>query len=144
MKFDMGRRKDFKSETDFLKDVFARNREAITKVYGKGAEETFIDAVQSMKVAKEINIRQVLNELSRSNAFTPKGDIMKENAIQGLKSWDLYQDFRNLTRDEKTGRFTKVDYSKLKWDKESSRYVYDGRVAIVFNDSPQGVSLFLI
>lgn len=144
MKFDVGRRKDFKTEEAFLEDVFARNREVISSVLGVNAESKFIDQVQSLKELRDVNVRQAIKIVSRYKAFTPKSDIMKENAIQGLKSWDLYQDFRNLTRDEKTGRFTKVDYSKLKWDRESNRYIYDNRIAIVYNDSPKGVSLFLI
>ena len=143
MKFDIGRRKDFKTEEAFLKDVFARNREVISSVLGDEAESKFIEQVQSLKELRDVNVRQAIKIVSRYEAFTPKSDIMKENAIQGLKSWDLYRDFRNLTRDEK-GRFTKVDYSKLKWDRESNRYVYDNKVAIVYNDSPKGVSLFLI
>lgn len=143
MKFDMGRRKDFKTETDFLKDVFARNREAITKVYGEDAEKTFIDAVLSNKEVKEVNIRQAVTLLSRAKAFTPYEETAKRNVIEAMKNFDTYQEFRNLTRDEK-GRFTRVDMSKLVWDRDSQSYIYNNRVIISFLDSPKRVTLSLI
>lgn len=143
MKFDMGRRKDFKSETAYLKDVFRRNREVITKVYKEDAESKFIDAVQSIKEVKEVNIRQALNTLSQAKAFTPYKETAKSNAIQAVINFDKYQEFRNLTRDEK-GRFTRVDMDKLDWDEDSESYIYDNRVMISFSNSPLGVTLSLI
>lgn len=143
MKFDMGRRGDFKSETDYLKDVFRRNREAITNVYGEGAESTFIRAVQSVKQVRDVNIRQAVNLLSQAKAFTPYEETAKSNVIEAMKNFDTYQEFRNLTRDEK-GRFTKVDMSKLKWDRDSQSYIYNNRVIISFSNSPEGVTLSLI
>lgn len=143
MKFDMGRRGDFSSETDYLKDVFRRNREAITKVYGEGAEDTFIGAVQSMKEVREVNIRQAVTLLSRAKAFTPYEETAKSNVIEAMKNFDVYQEFRNLTRDEK-GRFTRVDMSKLEWDRDSQSYIYNNRVIISFLNSPERVTLSLI
>lgn len=143
MKFDMGRRGDFESETDFLKDVFRRNREAITEVYGEGAEDTFIGAVQSTKTVRDVNIRQAVKILSRAKAFTPYEETAKSNVIEAMKNFDTYQEFRNLTRDEK-GRFTRVDMSKLVWDRDSQSYIYNNRVIISFSNSPEGVTLSLI
>lgn len=143
MKFDMGRRGDFGSEIDFLKDVFRRNREAITEVFGEEAESIFIGAVQSVKQVRDVNIRQAVNIYSRAKAFTPYEETAKSNVIEAMKNFDVYQEFRNLTRDEK-GRFTKVDMSKLKWDRDSQSYIYNDRVIISFLDSPKRVTISLI
>lgn len=143
MKFDVGRRKDFKTEEAFLRDVFARNREAISSVLGDKADSKFIEQVQSLKELRNVNVKQAINIVSRYKAFTPYEETAKSNVIEAMKNFDTYQEFRNLTRDEK-GRFTKVDMSKLEWDRDSQSYIYNNRVIISFLDSPKRVTLSLI
>lgn len=143
MKFDVGRRKDFKTEEAFLRDVFARNREVISSKLGTDAESKFIEQVQSLKELRGVNVKQAINIVSRYKAFTPYEEMAKSNVIEAMKNFDTYQEFRNLTRDEK-GRFTRVDMSKLVWDRDSQSYIYNNRVIISFSNSPEGVTLSLI
>lgn len=141
MKFSMGRRKDFKSEQEFLEDVFNRNREAIVEAYGANAKEEFFKGVRSRKELKELNVRQAINDLTKARAFTPYQDIARENLLEVLKKNDLYNQFRSLTRDTK-GRYTSVNIQALKWDKDEQMYVYDNReingktIGILIKNSP--------
>ena len=59
-KFKTGRRKDFKTEEAFLKDVYQKNLSAIPP----GTTETmFINQVRAHKIAYETNITGALNKL---------------------------------------------------------------------------------
>ena len=141
MKFSMGRRKDFKSEQEFLEDVFNRNREAIVEAYGTNAKEEFFKGVRSRKVLKGLNVRQAINDLTKARAFTSYQDIARENLLEVLKKNDLYNQFRSLTRDKK-GRYTSVNIQALKWDKDEQMYVYDNTkingktIGILIKNSP--------
>lgn len=139
--FITGRRKDFKSEEAYLEDVFNKNREMITEVYGANAKNKFINAVQSRKVVHGVNVKKAMNMIYRSQAFTPYQDVARENMLNVLKKNDLYNQFRDLTRD-KQGRYTKVNIENIKWDRDQQMYVYDNReingkeIGILLKNSP--------
>lgn len=138
--FKKGKRKDFKTEEAYLKDIFARNQAKITEVFGNNAETKFINQVQARKRMSNTNVSGALKQLARTNDFTPYTEIAGENVINALKKYGKYQTFRGLTRDEK-GRYTKLDRTKLKWDKETGMYIYDNRIAIDIKNSPEEVVL---
>lgn len=141
-KFNKGvkRRKDFKTQDQYLDYIFDQNRSKLTEVYGINAKETFKGQVESYKIAYDTNITGALKKLANKKAFTPEVERLKSNMWQSLKNYKAVNTFQQLTRDKK-GKFTKFDTSKLVWDRENRVYVYDNRVSISFNNSPQQIVL---
>lgn len=142
-KFNKGakKRKDFKTQDQYLDYIFEQNRSKLTEVFGVNARERFKGSVQSYKIAYDTNITGALKKLENTKAFTPEVERLKSNMWQSLKSYKAVSKFQQLTRDKK-GKFTKFDTSKLVWDRETKSYIYDNRVMISFNNSPQQIVLF--
>lgn len=148
MKFKKGRVKDFENLDDYLKDVYKRNAAAINEVYGAGAEFKFVNRVKAgLIVGKKNNERfsvsQALSQLSNSEAFTPYSERAKDNLMNTLKDFGAKKQFTSMIRDAK-GRFQKIDYSLLRWNRELMRYEYNNKVFISFKNSPVSVSIGLI
>lgn len=139
MKFDKGRRSDYKTEKGFLRNVYKRNKVVIDKVFGPNAKEIFVNNVIAQKQIYGVNVTRALNIVARSRSFTPYKEVAYENVTAALKKFDQAQTFRDLIRDEKTGRFKKFDSSKMKWNRELNRYEYDNKVYIRFDESPMRV-----
>ena len=142
-KFNKGvkKRKDFKTQDQYLDYIFDQNISKLTEVYETNAREKFKGQVESYKIAYDTNIAGALKKLANKKAFTPEVERLKSNMWQSLKSYKAVNTFQQLTRDKK-GKFTKFDTSKLVWDRENRVYVYDNRVSISFNNSPQQIVLF--
>lgn len=142
-KFNKGvkKRKDFKTQDQYLDYIFEQNRSKLTEVYGVDAKKIFKGQVESYKIAYDTNITGALKLLEKKEAFTPEVERLKSNMWQSLKSYKAVNMFQQLTRD-KGGKFTKFDPNKLKWDRENKSYIYDNRVMISFDNSPQQIVLF--
>lgn len=142
-KFNKGvkKRKDFKTQDQYLDYIFEQNRSKLTEVFGINARERFKGSVQSYKIAYDTNITGALKKLENTKAFTPEVERLQSNMWQSLKNYKAVSTFQQLTRD-KGGKFTKFDTSKLVWDRENQLYVYDNKVSISFNNSPQQIVLF--
>lgn len=134
------KRKDFKTQDQYLDYIFEQNRSKLTEVFGIDARERFKGAVESYKTAYDTNITGALKKLENTKAFTPEVERLKSNMWASLKSYKAVGTFQQLTRGE-GGRFTKFDPDKLKWDRENKSYVYDNRVMISFDNSPQQITL---
>lgn len=141
-KFNKGarKRKDFKTQDQYLDYIFEQNRGKITEVFGNNARERFKGAVESYKIAYSTNINGAIQKLANTTAFTPEVERLKSNMWASLKSYRAVGTFQQLTRGE-GGKFTKFNPDKLKWDRETKSYVYNNRVGISFNNSPQQITL---
>lgn len=142
-KFNKGakKRKDFKTQEQYLDYIFEQNKGKLTEVFGTNARERFKGAVESYKIAYGTNINGAIQKLENTKAFTPEVERLKSNMWQSLKSYKAVSTFQQLTRGQ-GGRFTKFDTSKLVWDRENRVYVYDNKVSISFDNSPQQITLF--
>lgn len=142
-KFNKGakKRKDFKTQEQYLDYIFEQNKGKLTEVFGTNARERFKGAVESYKIAYSTNINGAIQKLANTTAFTPEVERLKSNMWASLKSYKAVGTFQQLTRGE-GGRFTRFDPDKLKWDRENRVYVYDNKVSISFDNSPQQIILF--
>lgn len=142
-KFNKGakKRKDFKTQDQYLDYIFEQNKGKLTEVFGTNARERFKGAVESYKIAYSTNINGAIQKLANTTAFTPEVERLKSNMWQSLKNYKAVSIFQQLTRGQ-GGRFTKFDTSKLVWDRENRVYVYDNKVSISFDNSPQQIILF--
>ena len=145
-KFKMGKLKDFKDEDDFLRDVYNKNVDAIVEAqagYGGESFEAFRYRVIGYKIHYGTNAVGALDKLARAEAFTPQSERFKDNLREGFKKFGTMNEIKNYIRDQKTGRFTKFDYDRLKWDSESKGYFYNAPSGIVlfidFKNSPEEI-----
>ena len=141
-KFNRGakKRKDFKTQDQYLDYIFEQNRGKITEVFGTNARERFKGAVESYKIAYSTNINGAIQKLANTTAFTPEVERLKSNMWASLKRYKAVRTFQQLTRGE-GGKFTKFNPDKLKWDRETKSYVYNNTVGISFDNSPQQITL---
>lgn len=141
-KFNKGakKRKDFKTQDQYLDYIFEQNRGKLAEVFGANARERFKGAVESYKVAYDTNINGAIQKLANTTAFTPEVERLKSNMWTSLKSYKAVGKFQQLTRGE-GGKFTKFDPDKLSWDRETKSYIYNSMVRISFDNSPQQITL---
>lgn len=139
MKLVRGKRKDFKTEEAFLKDIFQKNREVITSALGVNAEQKFINQIHSYKALKNESTIQAVNRFSRIRALTPIEHIAAENVKQSLINQGRWKDFQGMTRDWR-GRFTTFDPNLMEFVGDKT-YIYANMVRIIFKDSPKGIVL---
>lgn len=151
------KRSDYKTTRGWLNRVYRDNRETIDRALElegiKNPRKSFVESVVEelekgtkridlpegrMKYVHHKNVQSALKSVARSEAYLPEVDKFRENALAGLKSDGKYKEFRELAlRDEKTGRYTAFDASKLKYVGHGS-YVYDNRVKVSYINSPKG------
>ena len=141
-KFNKGakKRKDFKTQDQYLDYIFEQNRGKLAEVFGANARERFKGAVESYKVVYDTNINGAMQKLANTTAFTPEVERLKSNMWESLKSYKAVGTFQQLTRGE-GGKFTKFDPDKLSWDRETKSYIYNSMVRISFDNSPQQITL---
>ena len=141
-KFNKGakKRKDFKTQDQYLDYIFEQNRGKLAEVFGSNARERFKGAVESYKIAYDTNINGAIQKLANTEAFTPEVERLKSNMWTSLKSYKAVGKFQQLTRGER-GKFTEFDPDKLTWDRDNKSYTYDNRVMISFDNSPQQIKL---
>lgn len=137
-KFIRGRRGDFKTEEAFLRDVFEKNREAITQAFGANAEMKFINNVRARKSLGNTTILGALKRVERSEAFMPYQERAYENVKAALRKYDKWNEFRSMTRDYR-GRYTTWDPNLMRWDRDRKAYIYNNRVMIDITNSPEDV-----
>lgn len=146
MKFKTPKSQKGMTERQYLKSVFYRNREAITNVFGKGkgAMNRFIKNIEAQKViGGGLTTKQALKKLGDSEAFTQRGERLKENIQKALKNFGKAKEFKGLIRDEK-GHFQAFDEDKLVWDKDAHIYVYDHKITIDVTNSPEDIIIGVI
>lgn len=134
-KFKKGRRKDFKTEAEFLKDVYYRN---ISAIPSGTTVDMFVTQVQSYKIGYDTNITGALNKLANAEIYTPYTERAGDNVMSVLEKHGQLKKFKTLIRDSQ-GRFVKYDRSKLRWDHDSQVYIYDNKISIDVRNSPEQV-----
>ena len=141
-KFDKGakKRKDFKTQDQYLDYIFEQNRGKLAEVFGSNARERFKGAVESYKIAYDININRAIQKLANTEAFTPEVERLKSNMWKSLRKFKAVGKFQQLTRKEH-GKFDEFHPERLKWDSKNQSYTYDNKVMISFDNSPQEIKL---
>lgn len=134
-KFDVGRRKDFKTEEAFLRDVYQRN---IGQMPVGVSKEMFVLQVQSYKVAYDTNITGALRKLANTEDYTPYVERASDNVLKTLENFGQLKKFKSMIRDAK-GHFAKFDPKKLKWDRETATYIYNDKIMIDIRNSPERI-----
>lgn len=141
MKFDTKglRRKDFKTEEDYLSAVYDKNN--VTQI----PKKVFINRVKAYKELDESSrptIKRALDKLANTKAFTPYGERAVDNFLKGAKDVDpgFVKALSTAVRDEK-GHFTGFKKSELKWDNERRAYIYMGKIMIDVSNSPQQITM---
>ena len=132
------------SEEAWLNAIYRANKALIDAAYeGKGTRgprAVFKSQVQEYK-AKGYSTRAAVKIVSNTRAFRPAGvPWYVENAVQGMKSMGVWQQFLNLNRDAQ-GRFIPFDIYKLKYIGDKV-YLYDDRIVIEFRNSPVGIYMY--
>lgn len=139
-KFKTPRKTKGMTEDQFLKSVFYRNRKELIAKFGhKGALARFKKNIEAQKVIYKTDVKGALEKLANSESFTPTRERLVDNLRKALREYDKVKEFQNLTRDK--GKFTKFDESKLRWSDEDHMYIYDNRVFVKFDNSPQDLIL---
>lgn len=141
MKFDTKglRRKDFKTDEDYLSAVYDKNN--VTQV----SKKVFINRIKAFKELDESarpTLKRAMDKLANTRVFTPYGERAVDNFVKGLK--DNYpgavKALSTAVRDEK-GHFTGFKKSELKWDNERRAYIYMGKIMIDIRNSPQQINM---
>ena len=134
----------YKSNDAWLNAIYRANKALIDAAY-KNVGESSPRAVFKSQV-REYNysgydIRQAVKIVSNTRAFRPAGvPWYVENAVQGMKTMGVWQQFLNLNRDAQ-GRFLPFDIYKLKYIGDKV-YLYDNRIVIEFRNSPVGIYMY--
>lgn len=135
------RRKDFNSEEGYLGAIYDANRIKIAEALPGFSKEQFIANVQANKdFAGGVSVSKALDILGRSVSFTPEAERFGDNVIKAIKSYGRFQQFREMMKDER-GRYTRYDPTKLKYNRKDNSYIYDGRIRILFDESPKDIVL---
>ena len=143
-KFEKGakKRKDFKTQDQYLDYIFEQNRGKLAEVFGANARERFKGAVESYKVAYGTNINGAIKKLANTTAFTPEVEKFKSNMWEALKKFKAVRTFQHLTRKtDGSGQFDEFHLEMLKWDSKERAYTYNDKVMISFDNSPQQIKL---
>ena len=134
----------YKSEEAWLNAIYRANKALIDAAYeGKGTRgprAVFKSQVREYK-AKGYGTKEAIKIVSNTRAFRPAGvPWYIENAVQGMKSMGVWQQFLNLNRDAQ-GHFLPFDIYKLKYIGDKV-YLYDNRIVIEFRNSPVGIYMY--
>lgn len=83
---------------------------------------------------------KALKSLSESTIFTEVKDRLIDNAYKGLKKdKEAYKTFRELSKEK--GRYTKIDFSKFRYDRDTHTYIYNDLIRISFSSSPKEIKV---
>ena len=134
-KFKKGLRKDFKTEAEFLKDVYYRN---IGVIPSGTTADMFVNQVRAYKIANDTNITGALNKLANTEIYTPYTERAGDNIVGVLEKHGQLKKFKTMLRDSQ-GRFVKYNRSKLRWDHDAQVYIYDNKISINVRNSPEQV-----
>ena len=134
----------YKSEEAWLNAIYRANKAIIDAAYeGKGTSgprAIFKSQVREYK-AQGYSTKESIKIVSNTRAFRPAGvPWYIENAVQGMKTMGVWQQFLQLNRDAR-GRFLPFDIYKMKYIGDKV-YLYDNRIVIEFRNSPVGIYLY--
>ena len=139
-KFKKGRRKDFKTDTAFLKDVYQKN---LGRLPAGETESKFVANVIAHKVTYKTNITGALNIYARNREYTPYEELAVDNIMSGLKKHGMFKKFKTMIRD-RSNKFRAFDPKKLSWDASQKVYIYDNteyKIIIDRRESPERITL---
>ena len=157
------KKKYYKSTDEWLDAVYENNKQIINKnVLTEKIEkeiENRIDDITDEEISEQkkaafknlVKERKdegmgwvaALKSLSKSTIFTPEKERLISNAYKALKKdREAYKTFRELSKEK--GRYTKVDFSKFRYDRETHTYIYNDLIRISFSSSPKEVKVDLI
>lgn len=138
-------RSKYKNTEAWLDAVYRKNKFVIDKTFipssqsGKSIKAQFKQSVRDYM--DYFGPEKALKAATKSAHFTTPKERIRENLLSGLKKdQDTYKRFQQLTRGSK-GRFEKFDPEKLFYHFRDKVYVYDNRVIISFENSPQRVTV---
>lgn len=157
MKFDTQgiKRKNFRSDEEYLSAVYDRNRQAFEEHTVRGqimSKDQFVNINLLYKKYGDnkhdkMTLKQTLSKIANSVTFTPYSQRSRENFIRKLKQFggddSTWRQFRELTKDEH-GRYTKFDSEKMVWNSELKGFVYDNRLYIDISNSPVMITFSFI
>lgn len=133
------RRKDFKSEREYIGAIYNANITKIAEALPGFTQEQFVNNVIATKKHVGGGVLKALDTMGKRVAFTPERERFGENVMKSIKRYGRYQEFRNLTRDQQTGRFLQYNPELMKYNRSDNSYVYAGVVQIFFDESPKDV-----
>lgn len=140
---------------DYLDNIYYNNQELIDS-----KAQSFVDNINTNNYRAEpmtekdwfknhvknyinfdnLSPKQAVDALGRSMMFSSAKENMQNNLMSGLKNFGAFKQFRELTKDSK-GRYTKIDMSKMVWNKDDQVYIYDNYLIINFKNSPLGIEI---
>lgn len=149
----------YKTREGFLRRVYQENKQKIdealsgTSIDPKNYKKAFVESVKDefesgnrmirtpegrVKYKPHSSTGSALAAVGRSEVYKPQAERFKENAMKGIRSEGLGNEFRiKGLRNPKTGKFERFDPDKMKYAGKGS-YIYDGRIMISYQDSPKG------
>lgn len=131
----------YKSDRHYLDAIYRKNKTLIDTELsgGSGSPRTTFKTIVNEYLEEGKTIRQSLRIIDRSELFTPRLERLQSNALKTLrrdeKAWEAFSELRSK-RNER-GQFTKIDTSKMKWDKKQKVYIYNNELIISFKNSPK-------
>lgn len=130
-------RKSFKSEEDYLANIYNTN----PSISAAGVtKDQFILQSKSYKAVYGTSINSAVKKYSESTVFTPYAERATNNIVSALKDFGQLKPLTTMIRDER-GHFTKFDRNQLKWDRAAGGYVYMSKVFIDVTNSPESITL---
>ena len=157
------KKKYYKSTDEWLDAVYENNKQIINKnVLTEKIEDELqnrIDDITDEEVSelKKAAFKNLVKErkdegmgwvkalksLSKSTIFTSEKERLINNAYKALKKdREAYKAFRELSKEK--GRYTKIDFSKFRYDRETHTYIYNDLIRISFSSSPKEITVDLI
>lgn len=134
----------YKSEEAWLNAIYRANKALIDAAYqqiGKRGPRAVFKSQVREYTAEGYKTKEAIKIVSNTRAFRPAGvPWYIENAVQGMKSMGVWQQFLNLNRDAQ-GHFLPFDIHKLKYIGDKV-YLYDNRIVIEFRHSPVGIYMY--
>lgn len=129
------KRSSYKSVDHWLDSVYRKNKKYIdSKLEGfKNKKASFKQAVKGYMEEDGLSPEASLKAVEKSTLFTPVYERMRKNLIEGMKSHDVYKDFRNLNRSV-SGKFLRLDMDRFNWDEEQGVYYYtttEGKIIVI-------------
>lgn len=133
------RRSHYKTDATYIRAVYLNNKEVIDAELNFMGNPYQVFKQQIIEYKEQgKTVTEGIQTLARSTIFTSEEERFHENFWSGLKAFkEEYKQFKELTKEK--GRYTKLDDSKLKWDKDARGYVYDNKILISYENSPFGI-----
>lgn len=140
MKLEAARAKGkYKSTEHWLDAIYRKNKDFIDSKLNitnpKASKKTVFKNLVKEYIEEGYTPKKAVDILSRTTIFTPEVERFQINAIEGIREdKQVWKRFRKLA-----GWKTKIDPTKLVYDKSQGIYIYDGRLTIDFRNSPRQI-----